>query len=370
MGKRDEAVTRAPAAEAGKKRNASFELLRIYAILTIMVLHYQNWSGALLAPGKDAAAVNYLCELLESFCIPTLATYVMISGYFDHSTALRWKKLVKLWLQVEFYSVGIHAVLLALGAPVKTDNVWDLARIVLPVMTSHYWFVTAFVVMEILTPVFNAAADHMNRKALKGVILGMLVYFSLLKSVVPIHLAADGEGYDFGFFLLIYLIAVYLRKYGAPRFAAGHRAIALYAGSSLVIFLLTVTAYSVNRRTGSFSYLMSLPLHLNFIVTIAGSVGLFLAFSQLRIPEGKAADFIRGIAPLTFGVYLIHCHVDVEKVWPSFFAAVIGGYPRNPVLFVLWMLAVIVVMFGFCCAVDALRRILFALAARCAGNRS
>ncbi len=354
----------------GSKRRANFELLRLYAILTIMVLHYQSSSGALIRAGEPAGALQYAGQLFESFCIPTLATFVLITGYFNKDRKLEAGKLFGVLAQVWFYSVGVHLVLRLTGAAAPVSSVWDLAMYFLPVMSVHYWYVTAFVVMEILAPVINTAAAHMKKEELRTVLIGLFIYVSLIKSIVPIRLTADGEGYEFGFFILVYLIAVYMRQYGEDfRIDSAKKGFAVYAVCCAVIYAVTLIAHAVNLRTGSFSYFVSVPIHLNYIFTLAASVALFRAFSYIDIKEGRAADLIRLLGPLTFGVYLIHCHVDVMPEWVSWFARLIGGLPENPVLFFLWMAVVIAVMFIIGAAVDLLRKRLFAVADKAFGRK-
>ena len=348
----------------GHKRRANFEFLRLYAILTIMVLHYQSSAGALVQAGEKAGAIQYIGQLLESFCIPTLATFVLITGYFNKDKKLEAKKLLGVLAQVWFYSVGVHLVLRLTGAAGPVSSVWDLAMYFLPVMSVHYWYVTAFVVMEILAPVINTAAAHMKKEEMRTVLIGLFVYISLIKSVVPIHLTADGEGYEFGFFILVYLIAVYMRQYGEDFYiGSAKKGFAVYALCCAVIYAVTLAAHAVNLKTGSFSYFISVPIHLNFVFTLAASVALFRAFSYINIKEGRAADMARLLGPLTFGVYLIHCHVDVMPKWVSWFASLIGGLPENPILFFLWMAVVILIVFAVGACVDLLRKRLFNLAA-------
>lgn len=348
----------------GKKtvRQANMELLRMIAMMGITILHILYWNDAILLGTNEITGLRIGGSVLESLCVPVVATYVMISGYYDTGIELRPARLLRLLAEVWFYSLGIHLLLRSTGQIPSGESIWELARYVLPVMMGHYWFVTAFVVMELFAPLLAAAVDQVSKKTLRGIVAGLLIYESVLKTVLPFQLTQDHQGYDLCFFLLLFLIASYLRKYGAPKLLSGkRRAFLLYGASCVVIAAVQIGAAFLHARTGSFSYLVDSPFHYNYLFAVTASIGLFLGFREFRIPEGRAAAFIRSLSPLTFGVYLIQCHADLLPGWPQLLAKLTGVSAKTtpaPVFF-LWVIGCAAFVFAVCSAVDALRRIMF-----------
>ena len=343
-------------------RQANMELLRMVSMMGITILHILYWNDAILTESSTITGLRTAGSVLESLCVPVVATYVMISGYYDTSEEFRLSRLLRLLAEVWFYSIGLHLVLRAVGVVPPGESIWDLARYVLPVMMGHYWFVTAFVVMEILAPLLTAAAERVDRRTLRGVIGGLLVYECVLKTVLPFQLTEDGQGYDFSFFLLLFLIAAYLRRYGVPkRVSSGRGAALLYFGSCAVSAAVQIGASFLHAKTGSFSYLMNAPFHYNYLFAVTASCGLFLMFRGIRIPEGRAARLIRSLSPLTFGVYLIQCHADLLPGWPQALAgrAGISAQTTPAPVFFAWVIGCALFVYLACSAVDALRKLLF-----------
>ena len=353
-------------------RKVNIELLRIVCMLGITAMHYLYGNGAILLASNAVSGLRIAGSVIESLCIPSVACYVLISGYCDRSTEFRPGRIGKLIAQVWFWSVLLHLVCAAAGLAPLCTSIWDLAMYVLPILTGHYWFASAFVVMELFAPLLNAAAERVSRKTLQGVILGLLFYESIFKTVLPFQLNQDAMGYDFGFFLMVFLIGAYLRTYGVPRLLGTKgRAFAGYLGSCGVIALVQIAASLLHARTGSFSWLMSTPFHYNYLFAVTGSVCLFLVFLQWEMPEGKPADLIRKTAPLTFGVYLIQCHADLLPDWPGRAAGLAGmsAETSGAALFFLWMIIAVLIVFAVCSALEAIRKRIFDGVLRAAGRR-
>ena len=343
-------------------RQANMELLRMVAMWGITLLHILYWNDAILLETNEVTGLRVMGSVLESLCVPMVATYVMISGYYDKDKEFRPARLLRILLEVWFYSVGIHLFMRAAGLLPGKESIWDLARYVLPVSMKHYWFVTAFVGMELLAPLLVAAAENVSRDTLKWVLICLLVYESVLKTILPFQLVRDQQGYDAGFFVLIFLIAAWLRKYGAPRCLRTRRAAGLlFLGSCGVMAAVQITASLLHAKTGSFSYLMNAPFHYNYLFAVSASIGLFLWFQKLELPEGRISSWIRRLAPLTFGVYLIQCHADLLPGWPQFLAEKAGvSAESTPAAgFLLYAVGSALLVYVLCSAADALRRILF-----------
>ena len=99
-----------------KKRNPSFELLRVIAMLMILTLHYNIHAEVLLQLGIPAAAVNLFANIMEAFAITGLNVYVLISGYFLSKGKVKLSRIITLICQVYFYTLIISLVMQAVGA--------------------------------------------------------------------------------------------------------------------------------------------------------------------------------------------------------------------------------------------------------------
>lgn len=79
--------------------------------------------------------------------------------------------------------------------------------------------------------------------------------------------------------------------------------------------VITIITLLICGKTGSLEYYVSVPFHYNFVFCLTGALGLFMAFSGLKIRSEKLASLICRLSPAMLGVYLIHEHMDISASW-------------------------------------------------------
>jgi surface polysaccharide O-acyltransferase-like enzyme len=355
---------------AEKKRLANIELMRVLAMVMIVIMHFLRESGSLL--GADVSATEQLSAqkllgtFLEAFCIVAVNGYVFISGYFGSEGSFRLSKVVSFLCRVWFYALLIPAVLAIFGVETiaKEQGIYGILRYVLPIESETYWFATAYFFLMLLMPVCNAAVKHLGKKELQALLGCLLVMFCLLKSISPAALTIDRYGYDFSWFCCVYLLAAYLKKYGCPFLEK--RGFTVYAGSCLVIFLMTVVLWYLARD----SYYFTVPFHYNFVLCLTGALGLFYGFMKISIPEGKGADLIRKAGAYSFGIYLFHEHPDIRYRWFPLLKSILNPEGKEGIgIFTGELVCSVVILFAIGLFLEWLRNLLFTLVKRM-GRRS
>lgn len=349
----------------GAKRMANYELLRIIAMFMVVTLHYLNHTGSLVVPGEKAGARQILGTLLESFCIVAVNVYVLISGYFLVEAGFKVKRIVVLVCQIWFYALLVPAVLLGIGIFGGEGGSYQWIQYLLPLQTEHYWFATSYVLLYLFTPVLNLAVKHMGKRQLQITLAGLLLLFCGVKSMVPIQLVTDRFGYDFGWFLCVYLAAAYIRLYGWNWFSSAKRAWGTYVGCALLIFAISMAAYLVHEKTGLFAYYVAVPYHYNFVLCLIGAVALFLAFGYVKIPAGRGAAWICKLSPFTFGVYLFHEHIDIRNEWVGWIEGFTGPAAQAGLVgFVIRLVIAVVLVYLAGTFVDMIRLYVFRFVGR------
>ena len=348
--------------QENKTRQANFELLRIIAMLMVVSMHFLSRTGGLpiAEAGKLPGEHGVFAVFVESFCIVAVNVYVLISGYFLCEKPFSLARILRLLAQILFYTILIPVVLVLCGA-VPASEVLDIYYIwncVFPVQSGHYWFVTAYVIMVLFSPVLNAAVKTMSAKQLKMTLFFLFLFFSVGKSLSLFRFASDKFGYDFGWFLFLYLTAAYLREYGSEAFYGKKKCLLLYVCSCLMIAVLELVLLVICGKTGAFEYYASIPYHYNFVPVLIASLALFSLFRQIRLRESSLTRFICNISPAAFGVYLIHEHVGISRRWTEWLVGTpsdqFGGY-------LIQMIESVVVVFVVCVCIDLLRAYLFGL---------
>lgn len=349
------------------KRQANFEILRVLAMAMIVAMHFMQRGGIIQSLVQDRSAVNIVAWLIESFCIVAANCYVLIAGYFLVDTEWKVQKLFKLVAQVFFYAFLIPVVCLVLGiGNVQEWSVYDWVVAVLPLQMEHYWFATAYVLLFMLSPLLAAGVKMVSKKQLEMMIAVLLLYFCVFKSVVPILLSTDNYGYDYPWFICLFLIAAYIKLYGLPAgglqigslklFTSGKKSVMGYMITVFITFIVSLGLGAITAAIGKFEYFMDMMYTYNHVLTLIASLACFYAFLYWQPKESKIVNFLCRIAPYTFGVYLIHENVAIRNLWTGWFGV---EKVKDSLLFVPYMVLVIFCLFVVCMAIDFIRACIF-----------
>lgn len=287
-------------AEQHKKRMVNIEILRLLAMAMVVSLHYLAKGDLLEKLTGPLSPQGHLAWILESFSIAAVDVYVLISGYFLVETGFRCRRVISLVLQVMFYTCLLPVFLVITGVLSPGEiTFYNILQCIFPTNMLHYWFVSAYVLMFLFTPVLNAAVRGMGKRQLRGAIVLLLIMESLSKTVIPVRLELDNLGYDAYWFMVVYLIAAYIRLYGIPFLEKRGRAILCYTLSCFGMYLLTMLIRGAYLVTGQFENFMESAYGYNHLLTIGAATALFYVFKN-REAEGKrpwAAKLSVGLPP-------------------------------------------------------------------------
>ena len=361
-----------------KKRQLNCEVMRIAAMLMIVCLHYIGKGGLLEnASEPDMTLTGYTVWLLEALCLAAVNIYVLISGYFGvgevaaakqqvqhlpteelqtgHILAKVLQRPFRIWRQVFFYSVaiGITACLVSGQKP----DIYRIFTYVFPIVTEHYWFATSYIILCLFMPFLNAGIAYLSRKELKYAILGMLLLFSVSKTVIPMQLPWDKYGYDAFWFMVLYLTGGYIRRYGVQQIKGRKQAVLLYLGSVGLIFASFLALRVAYFKTGKLEDFIHYSYSYNYLFCYTAAIGVFLFFEKTWQHTQNLERLRKPIELLsgaTFGVYLIHEHIDLRSQWPKWFGCEEQGMQSVGRLLAHMIFTVFVVYF-MCTAIEIIR---------------
>lgn len=324
-----------PSVRSLPARSANFELLRIAAMLMIVLLHVLGKGGVLTAP--DAACVNKTgFWLLETLSIVAVDCYVLLSGYFQCRSTFRLGKYLRLWSQVLFYSVTLTLLCAAFSGDGFSERQFYAS--LFPVVTTRYWYVTAYFGLYILSPGLNFLLRNAPQRFLANALLTLFLLFSLWSWVVdPFYVVS---GYSLLWFCMLYLTAGYIRLYGSAQRPA-RRCLGIY-------LLLSAVTFALHAWTPRISGDM---LCYNAPLVFLAATALFLGFRRLTIPD-RWRPLVLRLSGLTFGVYLIHEHPQFKTVLYTAFDLPDSASSPWGIPYVLGCAALI---YGACSAVEFLR---------------
>lgn len=358
-----------------KKRQANFEILRVIAILMVLILHYLSHTGSLLELGIKPTSSQLVGQFIESFCVVAVNVWILISGYFLSKSGFKITRILQLILQVYFYTLLVTIVMQIAGSASvsETDRIFKTTQYLFPISSEHYSFATAYILLYVIAPVLNKGVEYMTRKQIKYTIIGLLIWFCIIKSIIPVSFPTDMYGYNLDWYICLYLIAAYIRKYNVRILTGFGTSALLFVFSGLGNFAVSIIFHYLNLKYGRFNYFATVPAHYNFILCLTGALGLFSMFRYLNIKDDNTfARISKALAPFSFGVYLLHEHIEVRDRWVLWLSGIgfIGGVPKSPAGMLFHMLKCVVMLFVCCIFVDFIRSQIFEFAGRiCSGTR-
>ncbi|WP_190973044.1 acyltransferase [Bifidobacterium rousetti] len=343
-------------------RNFGFDLLRVFAMLSIVACHatlHIPWllhvdTGLDYLPGWKSA----LMYLVVQYGQVGVSIFFMISGYFLVKRTFSWRRIVRTWLQMFLYSVISLIVMLPLMHVVAVpssvsgmfsgDQFWRMLLVALfPFLSSSYWFVTAYIVMLLFTPFVNCLFEHLPKRSIEALILllgffGVWVLWGNQTGIAPVFWN------NVAYAVTGYLIGGWIRLYHSEN-PDRMKPLPLIAGiliSSAV--MLVFNHYAADRtRLGVFlgwdtqikPGIVVLPM-----VIAAAILMLVLNIDTTNVPSGIRGLTVR-LSSAMFGVYLIHENQFWYKIiWPI--TAIVVPGPASSLWKVLAAGMIIVVVFA------------------------
>lgn len=331
-----------------KPRNANMDLLRIFSMFLIILLHSIDHSGVLEQAGSSSLGINLWVQFTYMLTQVCVNIYVLISGYFLVNSKFRLQKLVALWLEVVFYSVSIRLIFMFFGY--TPFSIVSLVSCLVPVFTGRYWFITIYFGLYLIFPFLNIAIKAMSKKQHTLCNIILFILFSVMVSIYPMFKGMNsGGGWGLAWFVVLYFAAAWFRLYYD---STKNTCLSLFIwlGSSLCIAVGYIFAGELIPFAKTF---FDNQYRYDSIFAYISSLCLLAAFINVKIQKDWINKTIIFVAPSILGVYLIHAHSDFSP-WSWEFL----NMPQymDSVLFIPIQILVVLSIMAFCIVLDIIRR--------------
>ena len=311
-------------------RSSNIELCRIAAILLVVLLHSAAWTQG-DSQSLDTCFVPAL--FMKGFAIVGVNVFVFISGWFG--ITMKKRSVLNILYICLFYGVIRVASLFFLGQ-IELRNLF--------ILSDTTWFVISYFGLVLFSPILNRFIDTSTKRELGITIIFLFAYQTWFGwfPALPYFDTFQG-GYSFVSFIIIYLMAQYLRRYGGFAFVEQY-CLVLYIAIS--IGLGFIAYYSVKYSIPITGYLFKY----NNPLVLLSSVCFFFSFSSIKMPNSKIVNYL---ASSTLAVLLIHEPQPFHGYMKRSF-----GYLRDhfsggeEILY--WVLAIICV-YVICILIDQVR---------------
>ena len=304
-----------------KARNANLELLRILSMLMIVCYHYAifGFYGEELALSPNKCFV----DLFGMWGKLGTDIFVLISGYYLVSSQFKLRRILRMVGTVWFYTIGILLcfVLFAHLRPGRTE----LKLSFFPLLSSHYWFISFYVLLLLLSPFLNRMLHALDKRMHTALALGLFVLCTVLPEFFHISFA---EG-SLWLFAALYVCGAWCRLYGGQ----GHSARRMLIAAALLLLCVgrVVLVDLLGQRSGNMDALIHSTDFMGAYSPFAFALGFLLlrAFASLPPHSWGAVNLLGSLA---LGVYLFHGNLLISQgIWQQLFHC--SEHVRDPLLF-------------------------------------
>ena len=277
----------------------NLDLLRIVSMFMIVLTHILGKGGLRDAVDGRGDAYFFIVWFMQIFAYVAVNCYGLISGYIGLGSESKLSKIALLWLQVLFYTLVITVCFNLFGYQLDGN---DWLGAFFPVVTSQYWYVTAYFGLLVFKPLLDKGLRFISDKQLGQLVVGIFLVFSLVPALFNNKVLeySLSKGFGMTWLIILYILGAYLRRLDLEKIKTSFL-FALYLFSSLITFL------GMNGIGEIWFWYPSPSL-------VLASLAVFILFAKWKISgQGRLGALIAFLAPASFGVYLIHLHPLIEK---------------------------------------------------------
>lgn len=317
----------------------------------VVILHVLGNGGVLR--NLEVLSIGYkLAWLLEISCYCAVNCYALITGYVMVDSKFSYKKIFYLWVDVLFWRLFLTILLNYIYPDLVGKR--DLLKSILNITYNSYWYFTAYFALFFFIPYINKLINVLDKKLFKRLVITMIGLFSIINLVFGTF--ALSGGYCFTWLMVLYFIGAYIKRYNVSK-----KVNKLYIVIGMFFsMLLTFVSKMFFIKFPSFTFELfgdGVLVNYTSITILFVAIGLVLLFSNFNIKNKYFRRFIKRVAPATFGVYIIHEHSIVKKIFMTngfSFIAFNDWY-----LIVLLVLGIAAIIFMICAYMEMFRKYLF-----------
>ena len=159
-----------------KTRESNIELLRIISIILIICFHYVYKSNFLYT---ELNINTLFIKNMWFFGELGVNLFILITGYYMLKNKVSLKKIILLIFQIFFYNFLLYSIGYFIGYNSFELNIF----LIFPIITSKYWFATAYLLVYILSPFFNKLINSLKKTEYKKFIIINLIIWSIIPTV-------------------------------------------------------------------------------------------------------------------------------------------------------------------------------------------
>ena len=339
-----------------RQRNIGIDVLRVLSMFFIIIGHILMQGGVLSAYLNEGIQVGYyFFNTIYVLAYCGVNCFALVSGYVGWQNTFKFNKIIKLWANVVFWSVGVSLILFIYNK--EFFSIKEAISMFLPLIRGRYWFFNAYFVVFMFSPLLN----HLIRTLPKRTFQYFLLAVGFVFCVVPVLALGNDvlrtqNGFEFSWLMVMYLVGGYFSKYPLT-IKKPYKCIVAFFGLAILNLIYKYGIELVTAKLLGASSFGDLFMSYTSPVIVGEAVCLLLYFSNLNMNNQKLIKTISFVTPAIFSIYIIHVHPIV--FWRILINAFTGLTEYNLLVSFTLVITIAFVIFIGCIALDYIRILIF-----------
>jgi len=293
-------------------RNYGIDLLRMFSMINIIILHINLCSGQLKLPIN----INKNIWRLEAMSYFAVDCFGLISGIVGYKK-YKFSNLIYIWINSSFYS-SIFSLYFYYN---NRMNFKSTILSFFPILIDYHWYVNAYFCLYLFIPLLNFGINKLNEKIFRNLVIFYFLFFSFYYLIGLILNKSEKDfiflknGYSTNWLIILYIVGGYLGKY-------------IIINKNIISFkyyiiCLLIYIFSALITSESFFYLDRFKRRLyrsrilyNYLspTIIFEALSLIMMFSKFSINNKFSIKIISFFTPFTLNITLLHSRLFAERI--------------------------------------------------------
>ena len=189
-----------------------------------------------------------------------------------------------------------------------------------PTIHARYWFITAYIIVYILSPYLNILIQNMKKKEYQRLLMILLLIWCIIPTIFGVFYNTTENMLFYSrliWLIVMYLVGAYIKLYPIEIFSKKRNSIlcAILTFTCMLVSIVIIYKFkNIFEKLGTteIAYFWTPNTMLMFLL----SVSIFEIFLNIKM---KSIKIVNIIASTTLGIYMIHDGILQRYIWDTIF---------------------------------------------------
>ena len=342
--------------EIKENRNFGIDIGRILAIFFI-INHHIIYHGGLLFKTKALSFDNNFLIFFNTIFCSGVNMFGMISGFVGFRSH-KFSNLIYLLFQTFIYNYGIAFFF----KKTRPKIVKDLNNYLYPLFISDYWYFNAYFTMYFFLPLLNLGINNMKKREMGIFNLSLFLLFSCFNQIRHYSNRFTKDifffmnGFSYMWLIILYFYGSYFGRFKND-FHPHKKYVVLFVNLIKLFFIAFIRSFLIIYKNLYQKKGIQMIVEYTSPSSVIISIYLITILSKPEINNKISQKTISFLAPLTYGVYLIHNHKLVRNyVIKNRYSWILKS---NSVILIIMVMFQSLKIFFYCSFIDYIRLLFF-----------